>query len=652
MSTRPFQFGQEEPAVASARPPSSRSKVPTQRIRPIKESENQTLAIRREQMQGHQAILKTALFGSGITGLVTIAAQTSHVSTSSITTWATVLTLTLLLRAMGGATYRGSARGEADESGESTSRWLRLFRILYLLHGVAWGLAAWLLLPTGEMSHQVVPIFAIVCVGVGALGVGAFDPVAAFTFTLLAFTPLAIRLLLEGGREYAYLSLLLVILLGYVRLIGRRAHGHVRENVALRVAEEARIEALLESERRLVDEIRARRASEQKADRALGVAEAASHVKSDFLARMSHELRTPLNGILGIAQLIEQTAVDPALRTQIRIVEESGQQLLSIINDVLDFSKISEGGLVLHSNRFRLHDTVGDLEMEYRQRAQKKGLRFCTDLGAEVPEDLRGDEPRVRQVLTNLLDNAVKFTSAGEVRLSVRASEADEEAARLRFEVTDTGIGVAPGERDRIFESFSQVENATVRRFGGTGLGLAICRGLVTAMDGRIGVIGHEGHGSTFWFELTLDRVTARTVPSEAQAPERRSRFTADVLLVDDNGVNCIVVKEMLSLLGCQVDIAADGQAAIDALSGRAYDLVLMDLHMPEMDGFAATRLVREQEVLTQRARTRIVALTADTHGADVDRCLAAGMDGHTAKPIDLKTLETVLHRFCPDRLS
>ena len=608
-----------------------------------------TSALRDEQMRGHLAILRTAVIGSGVTGLVTMASQWSHVSSLVTLLWGGALAFTLALRGVAAVGYRRVPEGEKDGL---AIEWLKRFRSLYLLHGMVWGSAAWLLLPAGEMSQQLVPILAIIFVGVGALGVGAFDPTASFLFTLLAFVPLTWRLLFEGGEAYAYISLLLMILLTYVRQIGRRAHGHVRENVALRVAEATRIEALLGSERQLVAEIQARRASEFQTERALKVAEAASHAKSDFLARMSHEVRTPLNGILGVAQLMDRTTTDPALRTQIGIVEASGTQLLNIINDVLDFSKIAEGKLQLRNEPLRLHPTIHEVGCWFQSAAERKGLHFGIEVDPDIPTVLYGDDARLRQVLTNLLDNAVKFTPAGEVRLMARVLRSGRDYAWLRFEVTDTGIGVPSSHHAQIFESFSQVESARVRRFGGTGLGLAICKGLISAMGGEIGVLGGDGPGSTFWFEVPLPRATSgQDSPSgrvTTGSVHPQAWFAAEVLLVEDNAVNALIARQMLELLGCRVQTASNGGAAVEEIGKRRYDLVLMDLHMPGMDGFVATRMVREREQASGAPRTPIVALTADALAADVDLCLAAGMDGHSAKPIQLAALERLLHKFVP----
>jgi signal transduction histidine kinase len=408
---------------------------------------------------------------------------------------------------------------------------------------------------------------------------------------------------------------------------------------------------LVDRERHLLAEIEARRASEEAAQRAQRLAEAASQAKSEFLARMSHEVRTPLHGILGVTSLMEGASLDPGVRSHVRIVQESGQHLLNVVNDVLDFAKASAGRLVLRPRPFHLTEALRELAGVYLRETERKHLSFSIDADPWIPSHLIGDELRLRQILTNLLANAVKFTAAGGIRLTVRAATASSNSVRVRFAVTDTGIGVPVEERERIFESFSQVEHGPCRRFGGTGLGLAIAKSLVTEMGGTIGIDAAVGQGSTFWFEVPLPLAPVAVVDVGLPAPHPpEHRFDARVLLVEDNPINALVAREMLALLGCQVIVAEDGSAAVTELSRQRYDLVLMDLHMPVMDGLTAARLVRAREWESKSERTPIVALTADILPSDVTRCLSADMDAHAGKPFKLESLQGLLERFCPNR--
>jgi signal transduction histidine kinase/ActR/RegA family two-component response regulator len=370
-------------------------------------------------------------------------------------------------------------------------------------------------------------------------------------------------------------------------------------------------------------------------ENARDAANAANVLKTQFLANMSHEIRTPLNGVLAMAEVMSMGELAEIQRERLGIIRQSGGLLLAVLNDVLDLSKIEAGKLTLVKEDFDLEPTLSSTAETFQALARGKGL----DIGFEISEAAqgwwRGDPDRLRQIAGNLLSNAVKFTSHGSVQAS---ADVNAETGALRLVVRDTGVGISPDKLPALFEKFTQADNSATRRFGGTGLGLAICRELTQMMGGSINVESREGYGSTFTVELPLSRgdaVDATVVEATAAPGERNIRLLA----AEDNPTNQQVLAAVMESLGIDVDIVADGKQAVDAWKVGGYDLVLMDIQMPVMDGIDAARQIRGVEVAEQRKRTPIVALTANALTHQVEEYLAAGMDGHVAKPIEIAKL-------------
>ncbi|GJE18129.1 PAS domain S-box protein [Methylobacterium marchantiae] len=407
-------------------------------------------------------------------------------------------------------------------------------------------------------------------------------------------------------------------------------------------------------------DITERKAVEAALRAATAEAERASAAKSDFLAAMSHEIRTPLNSILGYADLLlEEPSRTPEDRRRLELIQGSGTALLTVVNDVLDFSKIEAGQFTLELLSFPLRDLIENTVDIVRGSALKSPVTILSRLDPALPAFATGDANRLRQVLLNLLNNAVKFTPAGSVSLNVTLCGEDAAGSVLRFEVVDTGIGISADQQERLFQRFSQVDSSISRRFGGTGLGLAICRRLVSMMGGTIGVTSSPGEGSTFWFMLTLP--CAETKAGHVRAEPRPSAAAsvmddagprpARILVAEDVPVNQTLARAVLELAGHSVDVVGDGAeavAAIRATAGgpHAYDLVLMDVQMPGMDGIAATRLIR---ALPAPARTiPIVAMTANVLPEQLAQLTAAGMDDHVGKPFKRDALYATIARWTP----
>jgi signal transduction histidine kinase/ActR/RegA family two-component response regulator len=373
------------------------------------------------------------------------------------------------------------------------------------------------------------------------------------------------------------------------------------------------------------------RLARRRAEQGELAAEAANAAKSAFLATMSHEIRTPLNGVLGMAQAMAAERLSAVQRERLGVIHRSGEALLAILNDVLDLSKIEAGKLELEAIEFDLAELAQGAYSAFTALANKKGLSFALDIGPARGRYL-GDPTRIRQILYNLISNALKFTEAGEIRVTAR-----REGDLLEIAVADTGVGISRENLVRLFQKFDQLDSSTTRRFGGTGLGLAICHELAQLMGGEIMVESELGKGSRFVVRLPLPLVGEEKPPAPLAPPEPPSDLKPmrlRVLAAEDNAVNQLVLKTLLHQLGLEPTVVEDGEAAVAAWASAEWDVILMDMQMPVMDGLAATAAIRAKERETGRRRTPIIALTANAMAHQVEQYLAAGMDGHVAKPI------------------
>ncbi len=399
----------------------------------------------------------------------------------------------------------------------------------------------------------------------------------------------------------------------------------------------------------LAEDITERKHHEAELIHARAAADAANTAKSRLLANMSHEIRTPMNGVIGTLQLMSLTSLTPEQRRFVTIIENSGRSLLALIDDILDLSKIEAGKLTLERVEFNLLRLAEDVVQSLAGQAEPKGLVLTLRAAPDTPTLVRGDSNRLRQVLTNLTSNAIKFTERGAVTLKLALVAQAEGKTTIRFEVTDTGIGLRPEQIQPLFSAFSQADVSTTRRYGGTGLGLAISKQIIEMMGGKIGVESREREGSTFWCTAVLDTAAATAPraeadpvdPRRAPAPAQAAALnrTARILIAEDNAVNRFVALSQVTKLGYQADVVTNGAEAVLALQKGEYDLVLMDCEMPEMDGYEATRRVREARL----SRAPIIAVTASAMPEDREKCIAAGMDDVLSKPVDLSRMADVL---------
>ncbi len=374
-------------------------------------------------------------------------------------------------------------------------------------------------------------------------------------------------------------------------------------------------------------------------------AEEATKTKSQFLSNMSHEIRTPMNAVIGLTTILLENDPREDQTEQLKLLKFSGENLLTIINDILDFSKIEAGKLTLETITFNLYDRLVSMQQLHQRKAKEKGIDLVLNFNEAVPVKVKGDPVRITQVITNLVSNAIKFTSKGYVEVSVAAQLIAPRLHQLFFTIKDTGIGIAQEKLEQIFESFSQASSDTTRKFGGTGLGLAISRNLVTLMKGDISLESTPGYGSTFRFSITLEEGEKEALEEEEMIPAMQSRTDARILLVEDNSVNQVVAKNFLNKWGLEVDVAQNGLEALRLIESKAYDIVLMDLQMPEMDGFTAAKEIRSKEE-SYFKNIPIIALTAEAMVEIKQKAFDFGMNDYISKPFDPEELRNKIIKY------
>ncbi len=525
---------------------------------------------------------------------------------------------------------------------DEVARWGWWFAGLSFLAGACWGWAGFLLaVQPYELPRMLLGLVLLATITT-AVPIRSAHPPTYYAFAVATTAPLLLVLLISADPFYQLVGIAGGAYVGHLMAYVRDVHRWQYDNIALAYQKE-------ELARRLqvaYDEARTARDAALVAQRE---AEEANQAKSTFLAMVSHEVRTPMNGVLGMIDVLERTQLSAEQLGALSTVRYSASSLLRIIDDILDFSKIEAGRLDLERLELSTGELIEGAVETLAPQAAAKGLVLSASVSAGVPERVVGDPVRLRQILFNLLGNAIKFTEKGSVRLVLEPGPAsdDPDAVTLCMRVSDTGIGLTPDQQSRLFQPFVQADSSTTRRFGGTGLGLSIVRRLAEAMQGTVDLQSQAGVGSTFTVTVRLEAASAAAsaipLPSQALPPPTAGRFDGRVLVVDDNAVNRKILARQLDLAGAATDVAASGEEALRLWCWGSYALVLADLQMPSMDGFDLARRIRAVEAGEGRGRTPILAMTASTLEDEERRSRAAGMDGFITKPMSIDQLRATL---------
>lgn len=510
--------------------------------------------------------------------------------------------------------------------GNEKSSHYRFTQILVYSSALFWSLTySWGLTQSHSLENNfLIIIFIMGIAASGAIGLSK-DNKLTIGFLISLLVPASVFSFIYLDKLNIFIGFAFAMYFVYLMMYSRKYYLISQENIKSKVDMEIQKDQLEESEQLL-------KIQNQQLGEALNRAKSADKAKSLFLANMSHEIRTPLNGIIGMSHLLQKTRLNDDQNQKVSIIEFSAETLVNLVNDILDFSKIEAGKLELDLDHFQLDHILSNITGLFLEKAKEKGLEISYEVDNNLPQFLYSDQIRIRQIVINLINNAIKFTEEGYVKLKLHLMEFSGNQFKLRFEVKDTGIGISEENQKKIFTAFTQSDASYTRKFGGTGLGLAISKRLAELMGGEIGVESQLGEGSTFWFTIWAGE--GKEVKPEINDINITSAKNLKILLAEDNRVNVLVARQIIENAGHTVFVAENGMEAVELFQKEAFDLILMDIMMPEMDGLEATWVIRQMEKEKNIDSIPIVALTANVVKEDQKKYISAGMNDYLSKPI------------------